>query len=226
MHSDDSLGADLAWDRAELGVGLAVPLRRDVLWLTLAGGSDLNGRLPVDRYFALGGPGSFPGLELGEKRVAGYWTASTGYRWKFKDTMSIRGQALYAGISLEAGATYRDALSEFDGGNNYRTDIYGGSIYLTGRTGRPAHPGRRRHQHGFVECMARRRPADRSRHDPRERHLPLGRHLDQSGLHVAPRTEHRFGLEEFLEPERAPLATESGLLVAAERAAERRDLHH
>ncbi len=134
MHSDDSLGADLAWDRAELGVGLAVPLRRDVLWLTLAGGSDLNGRLPADRYFALGGPGSFPGLELGEKRVAGYWTASTGYRWKFKDIMSIRGQALYAGISLEAGATYRDALSEFDGGNNYRTDIYGGSIYLTGRT--------------------------------------------------------------------------------------------
>jgi NTE family protein len=36
MHSDDALGADLSWDRAEMGVGLAVPLRRDVLWLTLA----------------------------------------------------------------------------------------------------------------------------------------------------------------------------------------------
>ena len=133
MRSDEALGSDLTWDRAELGVGLAVPLRRDVLWLTLAGGSDLNGSLPVDRYFALGGPGSFPGLELGEMRVNGYWTASTGYRWKFKDIMSIRGQALYAGISLEAGATYNDAATMF-GADGRRTDIYGGSIYLTGRT--------------------------------------------------------------------------------------------
>jgi hypothetical protein len=133
MHSDDSLGADLSWDRAEMGVGLAVPLRRDVLWLTLAGGTNFSSQLPVDRYFALGGPGSFPGLELGEARVSDYWTASTGYRWKFKDIMSIRGQALYAGISVEAGAIHNDTPELF-GKTDYRTDLYGGSIYLTGRT--------------------------------------------------------------------------------------------
>ena len=77
-RSDDSLGADRDWERAEVGVGMALPLRRDVLWLTLAGGSSLGSDLPADRKFALGGPGSFPGLELGELRVGDYWTASTG----------------------------------------------------------------------------------------------------------------------------------------------------
>ena len=62
MRSDDSLGADRDWERAELGVGVALPLRRDVLWLSLAGGSDLGSDLPADRKFPLGGPGSFPGL--------------------------------------------------------------------------------------------------------------------------------------------------------------------
>ncbi|HEX7374648.1 MAG TPA: patatin-like phospholipase family protein [Steroidobacteraceae bacterium] len=128
MRSDESLGADLTWDRAELGIGLAVPLRRDVLWVTVAGGSDLGSNLPPDRAFALGGPGSFPGFELGEMRVGGYWTAGTGYLWKFKDMMTIRGQALYAGIRLEAGSTY----NRIDGENG--DDIYSGSLYLTGRT--------------------------------------------------------------------------------------------
>jgi NTE family protein len=128
MRSDDSLGADQDWERAEMGVGIAVPLRRDVLWVTAAGGSDLGSNLPADRAFALGGPGSFPGYELGELRVGSYWTAGTGYLWKIKDIMSIRGQALYAGIRLEAGSTY-DRIDGQDG-----EDIYGGSIYLTGRT--------------------------------------------------------------------------------------------
>jgi NTE family protein len=128
MRSDDALGADLDWERAELGIGLAVPLRRDVLWVTVAGGSDLKGNLPFDRTFALGGPGSFPGFELGEVRAGGYWTAGTGYNWKIKDTMSIRGQALYAGVKLEAGALY----DRIDGVRN--NEIYGASVYLTGRT--------------------------------------------------------------------------------------------
>lgn len=72
----DSLGADLNWQRIELGVGIAVPVRSDVVWVTLAGGSDLDTRLPADRRLPLGGPGSFPGYELGELRLTDYWTAS------------------------------------------------------------------------------------------------------------------------------------------------------
>ena len=31
-----------SWERVELGLGLALPFRGDVLWMTLAGGSDLG----------------------------------------------------------------------------------------------------------------------------------------------------------------------------------------
>jgi len=82
----------------------------------------------------LGGPGSFPGYELGELRVNDYWTASGSYLWKFKDIMSIRGQALYAGVRLEAGEVFGRletlALPSFD----FDRMIYGGSLYITGRT--------------------------------------------------------------------------------------------
>jgi len=128
MRSDDSLGADRDWERAELGVGVALPLRRDVLWLSLAGGSDLGSELPADRKFPLGGPGSFPGLELGELRVGNYWTASTGYLWKFKDIATLRNQAWYLGLQLMAGGV-SDRVDNVSG-----ADMYGGALYLNGRT--------------------------------------------------------------------------------------------
>jgi NTE family protein len=134
MSADDSLGGDQDWQRAELGLGLAVPVRKDVVWVTLAGGSDLDTDLPLDRTFMLGGPGSFPGFELGELRVTDYWTASGSYLWKIKDIMSIRGQALYAGIRLTAGQTFGRLEEYVDPGFNEDDMIYGGSLYITGRT--------------------------------------------------------------------------------------------
>ena len=44
---DDSLGADLDWERLELGIGLAVPVRSDVVWMTMAAGTDLNSSMPA-----------------------------------------------------------------------------------------------------------------------------------------------------------------------------------
>jgi NTE family protein len=128
VQTEESLGGDRNWKRAELGVGVAVPFRRDVLWVTAAGGSDLDGKLPPDRAFALGGPGSFPGLELGELRVGSYWTIGTSYLWQLVEVMPIRNLALYAGARIAAGAVY-DRIDEGKTG-----EIYGGSIFLTGRT--------------------------------------------------------------------------------------------
>jgi len=128
FRSDDSLGADSDWERIELGLGLALPVRNDVIWMTLAGGSNLDSDLPEDRTFRIGGPGSFPGFELGELRSDEYWTASGSYLWKIKDILSIRGQALYAGLRLQAGQTY-DRIDLVDEGT-----MYGGSVYVTGRT--------------------------------------------------------------------------------------------
>ena len=127
IRSDSGLGADRDWERAEMGVGLAVPLRRDVIWVTLAGGTGLDD-LPPDRTFALGGPTSFPGLELGELRVQDYWTIDTSYLWKVKDVLPVRNLALYAGIRVTAGAIH----GRIDEGRE--GDIYGGSVYLAGRT--------------------------------------------------------------------------------------------
>jgi NTE family protein len=128
LRSDDSLGASRDWERIEAGVGMAVPVRKDVIWATFAGGSDLGGGLPADRLFMLGGPGSFPGYELGELRARAYWSAAGSYLWKLTDIMSLRGQALYAGVRLQVAQTY-DRLDLVNEG-----EVYGGSVYLTGRT--------------------------------------------------------------------------------------------
>jgi outer membrane protein assembly factor BamA len=128
LRSDESLGASRDWERIEAGVGMAVPVRKDVVWATFAGGSDLGGGLPPDRLFMLGGPGSFPGYELGELRARAYWSAAGSYLWKLTDIMSLRGQALYAGVRLQVAQTY-DRLDLVDEG-----EVYGGSVYLTGRT--------------------------------------------------------------------------------------------
>jgi NTE family protein len=128
FHGDESLGADRDWERIEAGLGWALPLRKDVVWATLAGGSNLGSELPADRLFMIGGPGSFPGYELGEIRARSYWTASGSYLWKLADIMSLRGQALYAGARLDAGRTY-DRLDLVDDG-----DVFGASIFISGRT--------------------------------------------------------------------------------------------
>jgi NTE family protein len=128
LQSERSLGADRNWERIELGMGIAVPLRRDVLWVTFAGGKGLDGRLPADRAFALGGPGSFPGLEVGELRVARYWTVGTNYLWKVKDVLPVRNLALYFGVGL-AGGAIEERIDLGETG-----EIYGGSVFLTGRT--------------------------------------------------------------------------------------------
>ncbi len=128
VQSDESLGADRDWDRLEMGLGAAVPVRDDVIWVTLAGGSNVDKDLPADHYFSIGGPGSFPGYELGEIRAEQYWIASGSYLWETKQLVSVRGQTLYTGLRLLASQS------------NNRLDVeddevtYGASLYLTGRT--------------------------------------------------------------------------------------------
>jgi NTE family protein len=131
LQSDESLGANRDWQRIEAGLGWAVPVplkRKDVVWLNLAGGSDLGSDLPWDRAFMIGGPGSFPGFELGEVRAEDYWLAAGSYLWKVKDIMTIRDQALYLGARLQAGQTF-DRIDLIDD-----DVLYGASVYLTGRT--------------------------------------------------------------------------------------------
>ncbi len=128
LQSDESLGASRDWKRIEAGLGWALPISKDVVWLTMAGGSNLGSKLPEDRTFMIGGPGSFPGYEIGEVRADQYWSASGSYLWQVKEILAIRGQALYAGLRLQAAEFY-DRLDLVDD-----DVVFGGSVYLTGRT--------------------------------------------------------------------------------------------
>jgi NTE family protein len=128
LRSDTSMGADRDWERLEAGLGVALPVRGDVVWLTAAGGTDLGSDLPPDRDFALGGPGSFPGLPVDALRANEYWTLSGNYLWKLKDIQSIRGQALYAGLRLETGE-----VNQWNTAQGMQP-VYGGSVYIAGRT--------------------------------------------------------------------------------------------
>jgi NTE family protein len=128
INSDDALGSDRNWQRAEMGFGIAVPFRRNIWWITAAGGSGLGGDLPSDRLFTLGGPGSFPGFELNEMRVGGYWNIGTSYLWNVKDVLPLKNLALYAGVRVVGGAVY-DRFDQED-----TVGLYGGSFFLTGRT--------------------------------------------------------------------------------------------
>ena len=76
----------------------------------------------------IGGPGSFPGFEIGEIRADKYWSASGSYLWQIKEIMAIRGQALYAGVRLQA-AQFLDRIDLVDD-----ELVFGSAVYLTGRT--------------------------------------------------------------------------------------------
>ena len=127
-HADDSLGSDLEWRRGEIAVAGVIPLGRNLISTQIAAGTNFDTTLPVDRMFTLGGPGSFPGFELGELRASEYWTVSGSYLYKLADILSLRGQAVYVGLRAQVARPY-DALDP-----NIDEEIYGGSIYLSGRT--------------------------------------------------------------------------------------------
>mgnify|MGYP005811058613 CR=1 FL=1 len=128
--ADESLGGDRNWQRGELAVATTIPLGSNLIWTTLAGGTDFNSNLPFDRMFSLGGPGSFPGFELGEMRARDYASLSGSYLYKLADIISLRGQAIYVGIRLQAAEVNRlDPL-----GTETEDSIYGGSLFLTGST--------------------------------------------------------------------------------------------
>jgi len=126
--SDTALGAERDWERLEAAVRKLIPTNKNLIWLTAAGGTDLNSNLPQDRAFALGGPQSFPGYNAYEVRVRRYWLVQGEYLLHVADILPIASQALYGGIGIEGGEVY----GRIDGGPD--TTLYGVSAYFGGRT--------------------------------------------------------------------------------------------
>ena len=74
-------------------------------------------------------PRSFPGFELGELRVDDYWTVGTSYLWKVKDVHADPQSRALRRRPARRPARPTIASTRDDDG-----DIYGGSVFLTGRT--------------------------------------------------------------------------------------------
>ena len=74
-QSDESLGSDRELEAARGGLRRAVPIGDDLVWISVAGGTDLGDGLPADRLFSLGGPRTLPAYSIDSLRVE-----STGSR--------------------------------------------------------------------------------------------------------------------------------------------------
>jgi NTE family protein len=128
LRSDTGAGADRDWQRIEAAARKAIPIDKTLLWLTVAGGTDLGSPLPSDQVFALGGPQSFRGYEPGEIRARKYWTVDSALLWRIADILPIASQTLYGGVALQGGRVYERVDPVPDG------SLYGMSTYLGGQT--------------------------------------------------------------------------------------------
>ena len=128
FRSEEGLGADVEYERAEAMALYSLPLRENFAYLRGAGGSSFGTALPFYDTFVIGGPVSFPGLNIGELRGDSYWSAQAGYLHKIADISSLFGQALYLGAAFTAGEM-NGRIDGIDGGA-----VYSGSLMLSGRT--------------------------------------------------------------------------------------------
>jgi NTE family protein len=124
----DALGASRDWRRLETGAVFALPLRRNYVWISGAAGSDLGSGIPVDRAFRLGGARTLPAFANDELRSRAYWLASANFMWHLKDLVSVKNQALYAGLGLQWAGLYDRAITQDD------KELNGASVQLLGST--------------------------------------------------------------------------------------------
>jgi outer membrane protein assembly factor BamA len=129
VQSDESLGADRNWNRIEAGFRRAVPVGRNAMWVSLAGGTHLgHDTLPGDRAFALGGPRTLPAYQLDELRARSYWLADVEFLWRLVDLVPVKSQAIYGGFGLQSAGLY-DRVDRVEDG-----EVYSVSAYLGGPT--------------------------------------------------------------------------------------------
>ena len=130
FHSEDALGSEVTpdYERLDALVAGSYHFGNQLVHWRAAGGTSFDTPLPIYDLFVLGGPISFPGLNLGELRGEDYWLASTMYMHKIADLSSLFGQALYLGFALTAG----DMQGRID--QLQEDPIYAGTVLLGGRT--------------------------------------------------------------------------------------------
>ncbi len=128
QQADESLGSDRDWERLEAGFRTAIPIGKNLMWLSLAGGTNLDKDLPGDRAFSLGGPRTMSAYPVDAFRVDEYWLAETSFLWRIKDIVPLKNQAIYAGLGLQAAGLYDRIDPVAD------DEVYSASLYFAGPT--------------------------------------------------------------------------------------------
>ena len=128
LESRSWLGGELDYSLWEAVLEQAFEFHGNSFSVILGGGNTLHGEPPVNDKFQLGGIRTFPGLRPGELRGNEYWYAGTSYRWRVTDLLPVLGQALYAGLRLQAGEVSQRVDGIDDG------PLLGISGNLSGRT--------------------------------------------------------------------------------------------
>ena len=127
--AESTLGSEDSYDRAEFFAQKIFPFHGNLLYLEAAGGSDFDSDAPSYDLFTLGGFGQLAGFEDQELRGHEYAFGRVAYLWKLTDLQALMGQALYTGVSLEAGNMFERIDDKPSQGA-----ILGSSIFLGGRT--------------------------------------------------------------------------------------------
>ena len=127
--ADKNMGSQTSHQRGELFAQHVMPFRDDLLYVQLSAGSDFSSGLPNYDLFTAGGAGQLAGFELEELRGREYAFGRLAYLWKVTDLQTLLGQALYAGVSLEAGNMY-DRIDNTSASGA----ILGSSLFFGGRT--------------------------------------------------------------------------------------------
>ena len=124
-----SFGSAAAYQHVELFVQKALPLRADIVLLEVGGGTDFNASAPPYDLFTLGGIGQLAGFQYQQLRGHEYAFGRIAFLHKLTDLQTLLGQALYAGLSVEAG----NMFGRMDD-SRARGLIPGSSLFLGGRT--------------------------------------------------------------------------------------------
>jgi NTE family protein len=127
--ADSALGSDDSYRLATLSAQGVFPVGSNLLYLQIAGGSDLDSISPAYDLFTLGGVAELAGFQFEELRGREYAYGRAAYLRKITDLQTLLGQALYVGASLEAGNMY-----ERIDGTSASGLILGSSVFLGGRT--------------------------------------------------------------------------------------------
>jgi NTE family protein len=127
-HSREWLGGDEQYEIGEGVISQAFSFRGNSLNIIAGGGKKLSGDVAVTEEIQLGGIRSFPGLRPGELRGNGYWYTGATYSWRIVDLQPLFGQALFAGLRIQAGEM-KGRYDEVDDGT-----LYGISGQISGRT--------------------------------------------------------------------------------------------